>query len=118
MYALVADDSGVIRTLIKQVLVELGATKVDEATDGEMALELIGTNTYEFVVTDWNMQAGSGLEVVQAIRAAGNACPVVVQTAEASKDCVLQAINAGVNDYILKPFTKELLIERLERLVA
>ena len=115
MYALVADDSGVIRTLVKQALVELGASKIDEAEDGQVAIEQIQLHTYDFVVTDLNMPHYSGLDVVKAIRDSGNSCPIVMQTTEADKSHVLQAIAAGVNDYVLKPFTKESLIQRLER---
>ncbi len=115
MYALVADDSGVIRTLVKQALVELGASKIDEAVDGREAIEQIGQHTYDFVVTDLNMPYYSGLDVVKAVRITGNTCPVVMQTTEADKNRVLQAIAAGVNDYVLKPFTKESMIQRLER---
>ncbi len=115
MYALVADDSGVIRTLVKQALVELGASKIDEAVDGQEAIEQISMHTYDFVVTDLNMPHYSGLDVVKAVRVSGNTCPVVMQTTEADKNRVLQAIAAGVNDYVLKPFTKESLIQRLER---
>lgn len=118
MKVLVADDSGVVRCVIKRALFELGVDEIDEAANGSEGICLIKHETYDLIVTDWNMPPLSGLDLVKAARAEGQSCPIVMQTTEAQKPQVLLAIAAGVNDYILKPFTKEVMLQRLERFVT
>ncbi len=118
MRVLVADDSGVIRCVIKRALYELGVDDIDEAADGSEGICLIKNERYDLIITDWNMPHHSGIELVKAARAQGLSCPIIMQTTESQKPLVLQAIAAGVNDYVLKPFTKEYMIERLERFVV
>ncbi len=118
MKVLVADDSGVIRCVIKRALYELGVEDIDEAANGSEGICLIKHEKYDLIVTDWNMPPLSGLDLVKAARAEGQKCPIVMQTTEAQKPQVLAAIAAGVNDYVLKPFTKEAILTRLDRFVS
>ncbi len=115
MLVLVADDSGVIRSVIKRALTELGVTNVDEAIDGKEAIDRITENRYDLIVTDWNMPQFTGLDVIKAARQNGHKCPIILQTTEADRTKVMHAIAAGVNDYVLKPFTREEIRDKLER---
>lgn len=115
MRALVADDSGVIRAIVKRALADLGITDVMEAPDGKVAIEIIGHCSFQLIVTDWNMPFNTGLDVIKAARAAGQTCPIIMQTTESDKSNVMQAIAAGVNDYVLKPFNKEQMRDKLEK---
>lgn len=118
MRALIADDSGVIRSVAIRALADLGFEEVHEAVDGKDGIEMVESFTYDMIVTDWNMPFFSGLDVIKAARAAGQTCAIVMQTTEADKSNVMQAIAAGVNDYILKPFNKEQLSKKLEKHLA
>ena len=118
MLALIADDSGVIRSVMKRAFVELGIETIDEATDGREAIFRVENDRYDLIVTDWNMPFNSGLDVIKAAREAGQTCPIIMQTAEADRSKVMHAIAAGVSDYILKPFTKDEIRQKLERHVA
>jgi two-component system chemotaxis response regulator CheY len=91
---------------------------VVEAGDGEEALQRFGAETFDLVLTEWNMASKTGLEVVQAIRAGGAKTPIIMITAEAEKSRVIEAIKAGVNDYVIKPFTPEMLQEKIERVIG
>lgn len=115
MLVLVADDSGVVRSVIKRALTELGVTKIDEASDGKEAIDLVTENRYDLIVTDWNMPQFTGLEVIKTARQSGHTCPIILQTTEADRTKVMHAIAAGINDYVLKPFTREEIRDKLER---
>lgn len=115
MRALVADDSGVIRSIVKRALSELGFDEIDEAADGRDAILFMEKQSYDLIITDWNMPFHTGLDVIKAARAGGHKCPIVMQTTESDKSYVMEAIVAGVNDYVLKPFNKDTLVEKLER---
>ncbi|MEM1228422.1 MAG: response regulator [Planctomycetota bacterium] len=115
MRALIADDSGVIRCVVSRALTELGFAEVLAAVDGREAIAALDGRAFDIIITDWNMPNHSGLDVIKAARTAGYQCPIVMQTTESEKAYVMQAIAAGVNDYILKPFNKEQLIEKLEK---
>lgn len=116
--ALIADDSGVIRSIAKRALTELGFEVIHEAVDGKDGIEMVNRFTYDMIVTDWNMPHFTGLDVIKAARAAGQTCPIVMQTTEPDKAKVMEAIAAGVNDYVLKPFNKEQLFQKLEKHVV
>lgn len=118
MYALVADDSGLIRSVAKRALGTLGFDKIDEAPDGQFAIDLLEKRRYDLVLTDWNMPHKTGLDVIKFARTHGHTCPIIMQTTEADKSYVMQAIAAGVSDYVLKPFNKEELVQKLERHIA
>ncbi len=112
---LVADDSGTMRKIIIRSLNALGIADVIEAADGDEACELFAQHQFDLVLTDWNMPGKSGLEVVQHIRAAGSTIPVMLITTEGEKSRVLKAIQAGVSDYVVKPFDAKTLREKIEK---
>jgi len=115
---LIVDDMAAMRKILRTLLSQLGFKNVDEAEDGKQALDKLkqDPNRYDLVITDWNMPNMTGIELVQAIRSDENLkhLPVLMVTAEAKKENVLMAIKAGVNNYIVKPFTAETLKEKIE----
>jgi len=119
---LIVDDMAAMRKILKTLLGQLGYKNVDEAEDGKQALEILkqNPNRYGLVVTDWNMPNMTGIELVQAIRSDEQLkhLPVLMVTAEAKKENVLMAIKAGVNNYIVKPFTAETLKEKIEKIFS
>ena len=119
---LIVDDMAAMRKILKTLLGQLGYKNVDEAEDGKQALEILkqNPNKYGLVVTDWNMPNMTGIELVQAIRSDEQLkhLPVLMVTAEAKKENVLMAIKAGVNNYIVKPFTAETLKEKIEKIFS
>ncbi|ACO03935.1 MAG TPA: two-component system response regulator [Persephonella sp.] len=117
---LVVDDMATMRKIIKGLLDQLGFKNIDEAEDGKVALQKLRSGNYDFVITDWNMPNMTGLELVQEIRKDENLkhLPVLMVTAEAKKENVLLAIKAGVNNYIVKPFTAEVLKEKIEKIFS
>ena len=119
---LVVDDMAAMRKILKTLLAQFGYKNVDEAEDGKQALEKLRQNPdkYGLVITDWNMPNMTGIELVQAIRSDEKLkhLPVLMVTAEAKKENVLMAIKAGVNNYIVKPFTAETLKEKLEAIFS
>jgi len=119
---LVVDDMAAMRKILKTLLAQLGYKNVDEAEDGKQALEILkqNPNKYGLVITDWNMPNMTGIELVQAIRSDEQLkhLPILMVTAEAKKENVLMAIKAGVNNYIVKPFTAETLKEKIEKIFS
>ncbi len=119
---LVVDDMAAMRKILKTLLAQLGYKNVDEAEDGKQALEILkqNPNKYGLVITDWNMPNMTGIELVQAIRSDEKLkhLPILMVTAEAKKENVLMAIKAGVNNYIVKPFTAETLKEKIEKIFS
>jgi two-component system, chemotaxis family, chemotaxis protein CheY len=116
MKILVVDDFSTMRRIIKNILREIGYNNVDEADDGSTALEKLKGGNFDFVVTDWNMPNMPGIELLKAIRQDDKlkATPVLMVTAEAAKENVVMAVQAGVNNYIVKPFTAAALKERID----
>ena len=112
---LIADDSGTMRKIIIRSLNAVGIKDIVEAADGDEACTLFEAGQFDLVLTDWNMPGKTGLEVVQTIRAAGSKVPIVLITTEGEKSRVLQAIQAGVSDYLVKPFEADSLREKLEK---
>ena len=115
---LVADDSGTMRKIIIRSLNSVGISSVVEAADGSQAVALFSPGKFDLVLTDWNMPGKSGLEVIKEIRAQDGRVPIIMITTEAEKSRVIQAIQAGVSDYLVKPFTAETLREKLEKHVG
>jgi len=113
---LIADDSGVMRKIIVRATKAAGIDDITEAVDGADALGKFGEESFDLVLTDWNMPNKSGLEVIQGIRATGSKVPVIMVTTEGEKGNVIQAIEAGVNDYLTKPFEATALSEKIEKL--
>ncbi|MCI4454388.1 MAG: chemotaxis response regulator CheY [Thermodesulfobacterium sp.] len=114
---LIVDDMSTMRKIIRTILAQLGYTNVDEAENGKEALAKLRTGNYQFVLMDWNMPEMDGLETLKAIRADEKLkdIPVIMVTAEAKKENVIAAIQAGANNYIVKPFTPEVLREKIEK---
>ena len=118
MKFLVVDDFSTMRRIVRNLLKELGFTNVDEAEDGQIALQKLNSLPFEFVVTDWNMPNMDGLTLLQNIRAtpALKHLPVLMITAEAKKENIIAAAQAGASGYIVKPFTAATLSEKLEKI--
>jgi two-component system chemotaxis response regulator CheY len=117
MKVLVVDDSGVMRKIIIRSLNAVGVTDTVEAANGQEAVEIFATQEFDMVLTDWNMPEKSGLEVLQEIRATGSQVPVIMVTTESQKGQVLAAIQAGVTDYLTKPFEQDQLRAKLDKYV-
>lgn len=118
MKFLVVDDFSTMRRIVRNLLKELGFTNVDEAEDGQIALQKLNSIPFDFVVTDWNMPNMDGLTLLQSIRAnpALKHLPVLMITAEAKKENIIAAAQAGASGYIVKPFTAATLSEKLEKI--
>jgi len=112
---LVADDSSTMRKIILRSLTAVGVPGAVEAADGEEAVKLFSPGSFDLVLTDWNMPGKNGLEVVTEIRKQDKDVPIIMVTTEAEKSRVLEAIQAGVSDYLVKPFTADTLREKLEK---
>jgi len=115
---LVADDSGVMRKIVIRALNSCGVTDVVEAADGAEAVDKFKELGADLVMTDWNMPNKTGLDIVKEIRATGSDVPVIMITTEADASRVREAIAAGVNDYLAKPFDRELLRKKIDKLVC
>ena len=118
MKVLLVDDSGVMRKIIARGLSSLWVDEVVEAADGVEALAKFGDGVgFDLILTDWNMPNMNGLELIQSIRGAGHKLPIMMITTESEKSQVLLAIQAGVNDYLVKPFDQDMLQMKLERVL-
>jgi len=115
---LVADDSGTMRKIIIRSLNAVGIQSVIEAADGNQAVALFKPGQFDLVLTDWNMPGKTGVEVAREIRAQDATVPVIMITTEAEKSRVIEAIQAGVTNYVVKPFTPDTLREKLDKYVA
>ena len=115
MKVLVVDDFSTMRRIVKNLLRDLGFTNISEADDGSTALPMLKEGSFDFVVTDWNMPGMQGIDLLKAIRADANLShiPVLLITAEAKKEQIVMAAQAGVNGYIVKPFTAATLNAKL-----
>ena len=116
MKILTVDDFSTMRRIIRNMLRQLGYNNIVEAEDGAEALSLLQREKVDFVISDWNMPNMSGLDLLKAIRADDNLkpLPVLLVTAEALKENVVEALKAGVNNYVVKPFTAETLKEKID----
>ena len=112
---LVADDSSTMRKIILRSLTAVGVPDATEAADGQEAVDKFKPGDFDLVLTDWNMPNKNGLEVITEIRAQDADIPIIMVTTEAEKSRVLEAIQAGVSDYLVKPFTADMLREKLEK---
>ena len=118
MKFLVVDDFSTMRRIVRNLLKELGFTNVDEAEDGVAALQKLESGDFDFVVTDWNMPNMDGLTLLQNIRKspAYKHLPVLMITAEAKKENIIAAAQAGASGYIVKPFTAATMSEKLQKI--
>ena len=120
MPILIVDDYKTMLRIIKNLLAQLGFKNVEEATDGKMALEKLEQKDYKLVISDWNMEPMSGLELLKTLRASDNMkdMPFIMITAETKTDNVLVAKEAGVNNYIIKPFNAATLKTKLSAVIG
>jgi two-component system, chemotaxis family, chemotaxis protein CheY len=118
MKVLVVDDFATMRKIVRNILKQIGFEDIIEAEDGSAALRMIKNESIGLVVTDWNMPNMNGLSLLQEIRQNPDTAklPVLMVTAEGLKDNVMEAVKAGVNNYVVKPFTAEILQEKIENI--
>ncbi|MHB8068331.1 MAG: response regulator [Desulfobaccales bacterium] len=118
MKVLVVDDFATMRKIVRNILKQIGFDNLVEAEDGQAALQVLKNETIGLVVTDWNMPNMTGLELLEKIRTDPQTAklPVLMVTAEGLKENVVAAVKAGVNNYVVKPFTAEILQEKIEQI--
>lgn len=118
MKILVVDDMVTMRRIVKNILKQLGFANVEEAENGQEALQKLRADTYGFVVSDWNMPVMTGIDMLRAIRSDEKlkATPVLMVTAEAQQSNLIEAVQAGVSNYIVKPFTAETMQEKIGKI--
>lgn len=118
MKILIVDDFSTMRRIIKNLLRDLGFNNTAEADDGTTALPMLQSGNFDFLVTDWNMPNMTGIELLEAVRADEKlkSLPVLMVTAEAKREQIVMAAQAGVNGYIVKPFTAATLKEKIEKI--
>ncbi len=118
MKILIVDDFSTMRRIIKNLLRDLGFNNTQEADDGSTALPMLQKSDFDFVVTDWNMPGMQGIDLLKAIRADDSLkhLPVLMVTAEAKREQIIAAAQAGVNGYVVKPFTAATLKEKLDKI--
>ena len=117
MKVLIVDDFATMRRILKNILRQIGFSNIAEADDGKTALIELKKEQFDLVLCDWNMPEISGIELLQKIRSDDELkdTPFVMVTAEAQKDNILEAVKAGVNNYVVKPFTAETIGEKLKK---
>ncbi|MFI4913687.1 MAG: chemotaxis response regulator CheY [Steroidobacterales bacterium] len=120
MNFLVVDDFSTMRRIIKNLLNDLGYANVTEADDGNTALPMLKNGNFDFLITDWNMPGMPGLELLKQVRADKRLArmPVLMLTAEAKREQIVEAAQAGVNGYVIKPFTAATLKEKIDKILA
>lgn len=118
MKILVVDDFSTMRRIIKNLLKELGFSNIEEADDGATALPMLKKGNFDFLVTDWNMPGMTGIDLLKAVRAdpALANLPVLMVTAEAKREQIIMAAQAGVNGYVVKPFNGPTLKEKIDKI--
>ncbi len=120
MNILIVDDFSTMRRIIKNLLHDLGYQNVSEADDGNTALPLLRSGKFDFLITDWNMPGMHGLELLRQVRSDPNLAklPVLMLTAEAKREQIIEAVQAGVDGYVIKPFTAVTLKEKIDKILA
>ena len=118
MKILIVDDFSTMRRIIKNLLRDLGFTNTGEADDGTTALPMLEGGSYDFLITDWNMPGMQGIDLLKAVRSNPNlvSIPVLMVTAESKKEQIVEAAQAGVNGYVVKPFTAQTLKEKIDKI--
>ena len=120
MKILIVDDFSTMRRIIKNLLRDLGFNNTQEADDGTTALPMLQSGKFDFLITDWNMPGMQGIDLLKAVRADENLrhLPVLMVTAEGLSENVVDAVKAGVDNYIVKPFTAETIQAKIEQIFA
>ncbi len=118
MNILIVDDFSTMRRIIKNLLRDLGFTNTEEADDGSTALPILQKGGIDFLITDWNMPKMTGIDLLKAVRADASldGLPILMVTAEAKREQIVEAAQAGVNGYVVKPFTAAVLQEKIEKI--
>lgn len=118
MKILIVDDFSTMRRIIKNLLRDLGYNNTAEADDGSTALPMLKNGNFDFLITDWNMPTMTGIDLLKAVRADERlkTLPVLMVTAEAKRDQIVEAAQVGVNSYIIKPFTADTLKEKIDKI--
>jgi two-component system chemotaxis response regulator CheY len=118
MKILVVDDMSTMRRIVKNIMKQLGFANVEEAENGQEALAKLRAETFGFIISDWNMPVMTGIDLLRAVRSDDKlkAIPLLMVTAEAQKENLVEAIQAGVSNYIVKPFTAEVLQEKMNKI--
>lgn len=118
MKILIVDDFSTMRRIIKNLLRDLGFNNTQEADDGITALPMLKTGNFDFLVTDWNMPGMTGIDLLKAVRADESlkTLPILMVTAEAKREQIVEAAQAGVNGYVVKPFTAAVLKEKIDKI--
>ena len=118
MKILIVDDFSTMRRIIKNLLRDLGFSNTQEADDGLTALPMLKNGDFDFLVTDWNMPGMTGIDLLKEVRADERLAnlPTLMVTAEAKRDQIVEAAQAGVNGYVVKPFTAQVLKEKIEKI--
>lgn len=115
MKVLVVDDSAVMRKVLMGALSRANITDVAQASDGKEAVEIMKSGEFDLVLMDWNMPNMLGIDAVKQIRASGDKTPIIMVTTEAEKSRVIEALKAGANNYVIKPFQAETMITKIEQ---
>lgn len=120
MNILVVDDFSTMRRIIKGLLQDLGYGNITEADDGLTALPMLKAGNFDFLITDWNMPGMPGVELLRQVRADErlSKLPVLMLTAEAKREQIIEAAQAGVSGYVIKPFTAAILKEKIDKIFA
>ena len=118
MKILIVDDSSTMRRIIINTLSRIGYTDVVEGENGKSGLEKLGQGGVEMIITDWNMPEMDGLEFVKTVRGSNPSIPILMVTTDAAKEDIVEALQAGVNNYVVKPFTPDTLKEKIESLLG
>ena len=120
MKFLVVDDYSTMRRIVKNLLHDLGYANVTEADDGKTALPLLQNGSFDFIITDWNMPGMPGLDLLKAVRSNDKLkkLPVLMLTAEAKREQIVEAAQAGVSGYVIKPFTAVTLKEKIDKILG
>lgn len=118
MKVLLIDDSKTMRNIQRSVLRQIGIEQVEEACDGQDALNKVAAFNPDLILVDWNMPNMNGLKFIRAFRKTDRRTPLIMVTTEAEKSRVIVAIKAGVNNYVIKPFTPDLLSQRINETMS
>jgi two-component system chemotaxis response regulator CheY len=120
MRVLVVDDFSTMRKIIKNILRQLGFNNIVEADDGSTAWDVLNKDNIDFIVSDWNMPTMSGIELLRKVRASEEYAdiPFLMVTAEAQQENIIEAVQAKVSNYIVKPFTPETLGQKIDKIFA
>lgn len=118
MRVLVVDDFSTMRRIIKNILRQLGFNNVVEADDGTTAWDILNKDKIEFIISDWNMPQMTGIELLRKVRASEEFCdlPFLMVTAEAQQENIIEAVQAKVSNYIVKPFTADVMKQKIEKI--